>query len=85
MTSPKPWRRCQAGNVCEDNARPGDRGSTDRSPAARFHGGHDRVQHSIGEYVWSDVYTNTVEGFFSLLKRGIYGTFHHVSKKHLQR
>ncbi|MCH8152553.1 MAG: transposase [Planctomycetes bacterium] len=35
--------------------------------------------------MWSDVYTNTVEGFFSLLKRGIYGTFHHVSKKHLQR
>jgi len=31
------------------------------------------------------VYTNTVEGFFALLKRGIMGTFHSVSKKHLHR
>ena len=29
--------------------------------------------------------TNTVEGFFSLIKRGVYGTFHHVSAKHLHR
>ncbi|MCH8344196.1 MAG: transposase [Planctomycetes bacterium] len=85
MTSPRPRRRCPAGNVCEGNARPGGRGSTDRRPGARFHGGHDRVHHSIGEYVRGDVYTNTVEGFFARLKRGIYGTFHHVSKKHLQR
>ena len=32
-----------------------------------------------------DVTTNTVEGFFSLLKRGMYGTFHSVSKHHLHR
>jgi hypothetical protein len=32
-----------------------------------------------------DIHTNTVEGFFSLLKRGIIGTFHHVSKAHLHR
>jgi hypothetical protein len=31
------------------------------------------------------VHTNTVEGFFSLLKRGIFGVFHHVSKEHLAR
>jgi len=31
------------------------------------------------------VTTNTVEGFFSLLKRGVYGTFHHVSRHHLHR
>jgi len=35
--------------------------------------------------VRGDVHTNTVEGFFSLLKRGIVGTFHHVSKGHLHR
>jgi hypothetical protein len=35
--------------------------------------------------VRGDVHTNTVEGFFSLLKRGIVGTFHHVSKEHLAR
>lgn len=33
----------------------------------------------------TDIHTNTVEGFFSLLKRGINGTFHHVSKGHLGR
>ena len=46
---------------------------------------HERVDHSMLEYVRGDVYTNTVEGFFSLIKRGIYGNFHSVSKKHLHR
>jgi hypothetical protein len=43
------------------------------------------VNHSAGEYVRGDVHTNTVEGYFSILKRGIYGTFHHVSEQHLKR
>jgi transposase-like protein len=46
---------------------------------------HDAVNHSGGEYVRGDAHTNTVEGFFSILKRGIIGTFHHVSPQHLQR
>jgi len=46
---------------------------------------HDTVAHSTGEYGRGQVHTNTVEGFFSLLKRGINGTFHHVSKGHLHR
>lgn len=52
---------------------------------ARFAGGHESVKHSAREYVRGRAHTNTVEGFFSLLKRGIYGTFHSVSKKHLHR
>ncbi len=36
---------------------------------------HQAVKHSAGEYVRGDVYTNTVEGFFSILKRGLYGTY----------
>jgi transposase-like protein len=48
-------------------------------------GGHFSVNHSRGEYARGNVTTNTVEGFFSLLKRGLYGTFHSVSKKHLHR
>ena len=48
-------------------------------------GGHETVNHSAGEYARGNVTTNTVEGFFSLLKRGVYGTFHSVSKKHLHR
>lgn len=49
------------------------------------HPDHQTVNHSCGEYVRADVHTNTVEGFFSLLKRGIVGSFHHVSKGHLHR
>lgn len=51
--------------------------------ATREFASHERVNHSAGEYVRGDVSTNTVEGYFSLLKRGIIGTFHQVSKKHL--
>lgn len=50
-----------------------------------FAGGHATVKHAIGEYARGEVTTNTVEGFFSLLKRGLYGTYHSVSKKHLHR
>ena len=50
---------------------------------------HDVVNHSKGEYVRHEgsksIHTNTVEGFFSLIKRGVYGTFHHLSKQHLHR
>lgn len=38
-----------------------------------------------GEYVRGEAYTNTLEGWFSLLKRGVNGTFHHVSEQHLDR
>ena len=50
-----------------------------------FKGGHGVVNHGLGEYVRGDISTNTCESFFSLLKRGVHGTFHHISKKHLSR
>jgi transposase-like protein len=46
---------------------------------------HESVNHSANEYVRGEAHTQTVEGYFSLLKRGINGTFHHVSRKHLGR
>ncbi len=46
---------------------------------------HSSVNHSIGEYARGDVTTNTVEGYFSILKRGLIGTFHHVGEQHLQK
>jgi transposase-like protein len=46
---------------------------------------HRTVNHSIKEYVRGDAYTNTVEGYFSIFKRGIYGVYHHVSQEHLKR
>ena len=46
---------------------------------------HDSVQHSLDEYVRGPVHVNTLEGYWSLLKRQIYGIHHFVSAKHLQR
>jgi transposase-like protein len=46
---------------------------------------HGMVDHGIGEYVRGDAYSNTVEGYFSILKRGITGVYHHVSEAHLKR
>jgi transposase-like protein len=46
---------------------------------------HEAVNHSAGEYVRGEAHTNTAEGYFSIFKRGIIGTFHHVSPQHLQR
>ncbi len=45
---------------------------------------HKRIKHSSGIYVDGDIHTNTVESAFSLLKRGIIGTWHRLSAKHLQ-
>jgi transposase len=45
---------------------------------------HHRIQHAQKIYVVGDVHTNTIEGFWSLLKRGIGGVYHSVSAKYLQ-
>jgi len=50
-----------------------------------FDGGHKVVNHGLGEYVNGDANTNTAESYFALLKRGVQGTFHHISKKHLPK
>ena len=46
---------------------------------------HETVNHWKNEYVRGDAYTNTVEGFFSIFKRGVVGVYHHVSEAHLSR
>jgi transposase-like protein len=62
---------------------------TDESGPAKMlgkeFGNHETVNHSIGEYVRGGAHTNTVEGYFATLKRGIVGTYHHVSAAHLKR
>jgi len=50
-----------------------------------FNGGHEVVSHNSGEYVRGNASTNTAESYFALLKIGIHGAFHHVSKNHLHR
>ena len=46
---------------------------------------HDYVRHSIDEYVRGDVHTNTIEGYFSIFKRGMNGVYQHCSEEHLKR
>jgi transposase-like protein len=64
---------------------------TDEAPLyvkiADVFAGHATVNHSAEEYVrlGGFVHTNTIEGFFSLVKRSIYGTYHHVGQQHLGR
>jgi transposase-like protein len=62
-----------------------DEGSGYRGIGKHFEGGHHTVNHSAKEYARGDVTTNTVEGFFSILKRGLSGIYHSVSKEHLHR
>jgi transposase-like protein len=50
-----------------------------------FAGGHETVCHSTKEYVRGDIHTNTAESSFALLKRGIMGIYHSVSKEYLHR
>ncbi len=46
---------------------------------------HQTVHHRTNEYVRGEVHTNSIEGFWSLMKRGINGIYHHVSEDHLHR
>jgi transposase-like protein len=46
---------------------------------------HDTVKHRLKEYVKGNTHTNTIENYWSVLKRVIYGTYHQVSHKHLQK
>jgi hypothetical protein len=46
---------------------------------------HESVNHGADEYVRGEAHTNTIEGYFSVLKRGLTGVYHHVSQQHLKR
>lgn len=46
---------------------------------------HQTINHTLQIYVQGDVHTNTIENFWSVLKRGLYGIYHSVSEKHLDR
>ena len=59
--------------------------ATDENPAYDYvdQRAHEKVKHSAGEYVRGEVHTNNIESFWSLIKRGVIGTYHHVSKDYL--
>src|SRR6266568_919669 len=56
-----------------------------RGIGKEYAGGHETVRHTSYEYVRGDVHTNSIEGFFGMMRRGLNGIYHSVSKKHLHR
>lgn len=75
--------KIMASNVERGSALYSDEGHSLNFGADAYRRGS--VRHSKGEYVRGDVHTNTVEGFFAILKRGLTGVYHGVSEAHLQR
>jgi transposase-like protein len=75
--------------IVKDNIAKESRLHTDESYLYRdtdtLFAAHESVKHSVKEYVRGDVNTNTVEGYFSIFKRGMRGVYQHCSEKHLHR
>ena len=72
--------------VLLDNASAASRLMTDEGTAHQWgFASHETVKHGSSEYARGDVSTNTVEGFFSVFKRGMRGTYQHCGSQHLQR
>ena len=68
-----------------DTAQPDAVIYTDEHPAYRGLPNHYAVKHSVKEYVRGQVSTQGIDSFWSMVKRGYVGTFHHYSPKHLHR
>ena len=73
------------GHFVEQNAEAGAKTYTDDNAAYCGLANHESVNHSVGEYVRGMAHINGMESFWALLRRGYYGTFHHLSAKHLHR
>ncbi len=77
------------GKVLNDQLHTSSRLMTDDArqyiPLGRGFADHQAVKHSIGEYVRGDAHTNTIEGYFSIFKRGMGGVYQHCSADHLKR
>lgn len=71
-------------NVARDSRIYTDEGGS-YAPLLYLGYGHESVSHKKGEYSRGNASTNSLEGFWGLLKRGYYGTYHKMSAKHLQR
>ena len=88
----RPVKRVTTANLnraFHDYVEPGTRIMTDEWPAYQnldiAFQNRETVRHGANEYVRGEAHVNTAEGYFSLLKRGIVGTYHHVSPQHLHR
>lgn len=82
--SGKTLRPIAFGQVDRKSSPVTDEASEHRQMSKEF-ARHGVVNNGADEYVRGDNYSNTIEGFFSILKHGIVGTYHHVSEVHLKR
>ncbi len=73
-----------AGNIAHESAVVTDEAHYHRD-LHRIFSEHESVNHSAEEYVRGTIHTNTVEGYFSIFKRGMKGVYQHCSEKHLHR
>ncbi len=73
-----------AGQLDPDSTLMTDEAGQYRS-IGKDYAGHETVNHGIGEYVRGDAHTNTLEGYFSIFKRGMKGVYQHCSSRHLKR
>jgi transposase-like protein len=71
-------------NIAKEATIYTDEAAQYRKLAADF-AGHDFVSHGAGEYGRGVIHTNTIEGYFSIFKRGMKGVYQHCAKKHLHR
>ena len=73
--------------LIRDNVEGGTSVFTDRATVYKHIEGFDweKIDHAKGEYVREEVYTNSIESVWAILKRAHKGIYHHLSKKHLQR
>lgn len=74
-----------AAQIAKDTKLFTDTASHYRHLPKKMFDSHQMVNHSIKEYARGEVHTNTAEGYFGLFKRGMFGTYQHVSEAHLQR
>ena len=81
----QPVNRATVQEFVEEHVDPDAMLYTDESSAYDGLPNHETVRHSVGEYVQEQAHTNGIESFWSLLKRGYYGTYHKMSDKHLAR
>lgn len=72
-------------NIHTESAIISDTGTAYRKRLKKHFASHEMVNHAAKEYVRGDIHTNTIEGFFSIFKRGMRGVYQHCSEKHLHR
>jgi transposase-like protein len=81
-------QRAVVHSIIYDNVEKGSTMVTDEFPiyvTLKTDYNHQVIQHRLKQYVRGEIHTNTIEGFWGILKRGIIGIYHQVSTKHLQR